>query len=105
MLHVLGQGTRQKSCYFFPSALSDSCEGTAGAGLSLLHCCGPEFKAVVFAMGMAPTGLVLPSTKHGVSSGGHFLFLPLWELADSQVQFSLLPALYTLLNPKVVHLI
>lgn len=99
MLHGLGQETRHKSCYFSSSAFSDRWGGMAGAWLSHLHCHGPEFK--VFATGMAPTG---PSTKHRVSSGGHFLFLPLWELADSQVQFSLLPALYTLLNPKVVHL-
>lgn len=56
MLHGLGQRTQHKSYCFFSSALSDSHGGMAGAGLSHLHCPGPEFKGVLFAMGMAPTG-------------------------------------------------
>lgn len=64
MLHGLGQGTRHKSCSLCSSALSGSCGGMAGAGLSHLHYYGPEFKAVIFATGMAPTGLVTLSTKH-----------------------------------------
>lgn len=85
------------------------CQAAMGAQLELgsLSCTtvGQNLKQSSLP-GEGTHGLVQPSTKnvHRVTSGGHFLFLALWELADPQVQSSLLPALYTL-NPQEVHLI